>query len=399
MDNFFLLATVLLFAIISYKKPLWALGLVLALAPTYLIRFVFFSVPVTFFEILIVVFVAMVTFKHFGREARKKIIRLGSLNIWIAVFLLAAGIGVVVSPEKLKALGMLKAFFLEPVLFFYAMVILTDDAKKLIIPLKYLFVSSTAIAAFGITQYYTMFLLPLRFWGYGPEMRRVVSVFEYPNALALYLAPIIALFLMLALQKQWLFSKKTTIFFISVQVIALFLTFSRGAWIALAAILLAYLFKTGVKKFASAFILILTLTIVVSPVRQRLNFNDLSNNSRIQLMSAGLKKAAENPIFGNGLYGFRTTLLEQNFKGEVLNFPHNIFLNFWLETGLAGLISFFAVVFIALNKGLKTGSVYAYSFIAFVGVVLLHGLVDVSYFKNDLSLLFWFVIGALSLKT
>jgi len=86
---------------------------------------------------------------------------------------------------------------------------------------------------------------------------------------------------------------------------------------------------------------------------------------------------------------------------EIYLYPHNIFLNFWSELGLAGMLLFVWIIgkFLMLdfrllisdykNKSLILGLTGA------MIVIVVHGLVDAPYFKNDLAVLFWLLIGML----
>ncbi|MGE5297963.1 MAG: O-antigen ligase family protein, partial [Acidobacteriaceae bacterium] len=249
-----------------------------------------------------------------------------------------------------------------------------------------------------IFQYFSLMALPMRFWG-GGGLERIVSVFEYPNALALYLGPAIALFIVLAIKNEWLFSKFWFGIGLALQILALIMTFSRGAWAAVAVVVFFSLFlRFKPKKLVAATAIILIVFLLVPIIRNRLveTVNDPSGLARADLLKAGLSEVSKQPILGNGLYGFRTTLTDRNFQGEILNYPHNIILNFWLETGLLGLLSFLFIVFVSM-KG-QRGRIYGMAGIAFLCVVLIHGLVDVPYFKNDLSLLFWSVAAMLNAK-
>jgi O-antigen ligase len=76
--------------------------------------------------------------------------------------------------------------------------------------------------------------------------------------------------------------------------------------------------------------------------------------------------------------------------------PHSVYLAFWVETGLVGLIGFlwlviswFKKILQAENDGMK---VVLFGIMAYF---LLHGLVDTTYFKNDLAAVFWLVIFSL----
>ncbi|MBU1132622.1 O-antigen ligase family protein, partial [Patescibacteria group bacterium] len=82
---------------------------------------------------------------------------------------------------------------------------------------------------------------------------------------------------------------------------------------------------------------------------------------------------------------------------EIYLYPHNIILNFWSEIGMFGLL-----VFILLNlkmllnyrkvKNAENKEFY-FVLIAVLLAIWVHGLVDVPYFKNDLSVFFWLIFG------
>jgi O-antigen ligase len=80
--------------------------------------------------------------------------------------------------------------------------------------------------------------------------------------------------------------------------------------------------------------------------------------------------------------------------------PHNIVLNFWSETGLLGLAAFTWILVMAFVVSWRGGRrpdegwrpLHLGVFLAMVAVVV-HGLVDVPYFKNDLALEFWALLG------
>jgi len=91
---------------------------------------------------------------------------------------------------------------------------------------------------------------------------------------------------------------------------------------------------------------------------------------------------------------------------ELLLYPHNIIFNFWTELGLAGLIIFIWLIVKFFSQGIKfkkvrltLNSSFSFSLpLVLLGTmiaVLVYGLVDVPYFKNDLSVFFWLLIGLL----
>jgi O-antigen ligase len=383
------------YAWLAFRKPLLALGILVALVPSYLVRFNIFGIPTTMLELLMVVFLIAVFAKHF-RSIPVTVKRLKAMNYAIAIFVASGLISIFASPETTKALGLFKAFILEPVLVFYAVNILVLKPRDFELPLKWLFSSASLISLFGIIQYGTGLLLPLRFWGNGEEVRRIVSVFEYPNALALYLAPLFILFLVLRI-KQWrIAGNRIMDIGLLIQATALALTFSRGAWLAVGITLIFILLRQfSAKKVTAVLAGLILISVLIGPIRERIasSLSDPSGFARFDLADVAGKKIADSPILGNGLFGFRSTLSEYGFAGEILNYPHNIVLNFWLEMGLLGLLSFGVIIYLSIKRHLADPSVLTYAALAYLSVMLLHGLVDVPYFKNDLAILFWFALS------
>ncbi len=107
----------------------------------------------------------------------------------------------------------------------------------------------------------------------------------------------------------------------------------------------------------------------------------------------------ENFIFGAGLNGFKT-LYSNQYRPvqyqEQFQYPHNILLTFWTEMGIFGLfafllliVNFYSVLIRNLVKSHRP--VLGAAFLGILSYWMLHGMVDVPYFKNDLSLEFWTV--------
>src|SRR3989344_5001364 len=361
----------------------WLLGLVLALLPTYLVRFTIFGLPTTLLEIILAIFLLAVFFTH-PRSLVAELKKLGPANLAIIAFVLAGIISTIISPEPIKALGQLKAFIIEPVLFFYACVLILRKESDLKLPLTLLSLSILVISLFGLIQYVTLLGLPLRFWGFGEGVKRIVSVFEYPNALALYLGPLLAFFLALIYSKSTLINRKLLFWTTGLGLIALALTFSRGAWLAVLAVLAVLIGKKFSWKIAGAVLIIITVALVFLQPNQRFSLSDSSSQTRIQLYQYGVNGVLANPLLGNGLHGF---------EAFGVLYPHNIFLNFWLELGLLGMLAFFGIITLSLKQYKIAPASIKLAAAMFLLAVVVHGLVDVPYFKNDLSILFWFMIS------
>lgn len=84
-------------------------------------------------------------------------------------------------------------------------------------------------------------------------------------------------------------------------------------------------------------------------------------------------------------------------------YPHNVLLNFWTELGLLGLLLFIWIIFRyfyiakqAFNKARAAHDSFAWIIFGLSMAMLamiIHGIVDVPYFKNDLALLFWLMMA------
>lgn len=390
------------YLILSMLRPHWALGLLLALLPSYAIRFEILGIPTTALEAMVGVFLLGVLVSHWNLNTWRRISGLSKFNWAVAAFVASGIIAVMVSPEKARALGQLKAFIIEPVLIFYATLAILKSEKDYKTPLKFLFAAAVIISAVGLIQYYTHVWLPLRFWGYGEEIKRITSVFEYPNALALYLAPLLLFFTTLH-TKNWLFKPTGwPLAGLTIMAAASIMTYSRGGWIAIIAGLVALALQQSKLSLRKWGIIGTIILLAISPLiatRLKQTFHDKSSSERLSLIDAAVDKLTTSPIMGNGLYGFRATLENSSYAGEVLNYPHNIVLNFWLEMGLFGLVSFLCLLFLAVRAHWSHPSHLSLAAGIFLLVTVVHGLVDVPYFKNDLSILFWFILSAAVINT
>lgn len=381
-------------AVISFFRPTLAVGLILALLPTYLIRLEIFGYPTTFLELIMLIVIGVIFTRNLNNLYKLK--TLGSINIAISLFAIAGIISTFVSPDQTHALGILKAFIIEPILFFYAARLVLTRENDLKWPVRLLFLSAVIISLFGIVQYFTLIHLPMRFWGTGAEVERISSVFDYPNALALYLAPLIGFFTSFWFLNRAAIGKKTLITGLGIMTLALIFTFSRGAWLGLATGLgFLALSRYNFRKVAGLGLMALAILLAIPVTRNRLSLisEDASSSAHVELNKAAFTEIKGSPILGNGLAGFRTTLEKQHFNGEILNYPHNILLNFWVEMGLLGLISFIWIIFLAFSQYQTNPQVLRLGAVVFLIIMAVHGMFDVPYFKNDLSILFWFMLS------
>ncbi len=106
-------------------------------------------------------------------------------------------------------------------------------------------------------------------------------------------------------------------------------------------------------------------------------------------------------LFGKGVNGFSDNWDKYNTDPNLnhYNFPHNIFLNIWIDLGLFGLLGMLVIIAAAIWEGIKNrGNALALGLLIFMIAVVVHGLIDIPYLKNDLALMFWLVLGLSFIK-
>ena len=182
--------------------------------------------------------------------------------------------------------------------------------------------------------------------------------------------------------------------------LAILLTRSEGTWAALAAGVVVFAYLIGYKKTAVAAIVAGVLVgMAVPPLREAILFQDQAGKNRLILWKYSTEYLTESPknfIFGPGIRQFFRKIQKPYYdvkQLERLVYPHNIFLNFWTETGFFGLVGFIGIYYSLLSTSFSLykhrDTILGAGLIATLVVIFVHGLVDVPYFKNDLAILFW----------
>lgn len=381
-----------------------ALSIFPALLPLYLMRTSIGPFPTTLLELLFLALLSVAVLKNklkirnlpAGRQGLK-------LEIPIALFLLAATIGVFVSPDKVSALGILKAYFVEPIIFFLLISQNLNDKKYFCLMLRALLLSALVISLWAILQKFTGWGIPHP-W---VEERRVTGPYPYPNAVGLFLAPLIIFFLYMKryMGEAW---KKIVILSLPLMFAAIILAKTESGLMAITIVLAALIIRAQKDKTKRIAAVALAFTIAfvlasqpapLKPITDKLLLKDWSGIVRRVTWNETTKMLKDRPVFGAGLAGYQKTLAPYHTsKIEIFLYPHNIILNFWSELGLLGLLTFvwlIAAFLIKVKKMVKDEQLRPFALASggAMAVMLIHGLVDVPYFKNDLSMLFWLMLA------
>lgn len=445
----------ILFISLAWFRPVTALQITLFALPAYLIRFNI-GIPTTLLEIMILIdfgvwFLKNLHFIKGGLANRFKkvsgVIEYPFRNEMISV--VAAGfIGLLVAGTSQEALGVWKAYFFEPLLLLIILYQLigksglpfAEKIKKILHPFMF---AALGVSVLAIYQKLTGDLISNPLWQ-AAATRRVVSVFGYPNAVGLYLETITIYAFGLCLLGKETSRKHLTLYIAVIITSLLSILFAKsvGAALGLAAgfSLIALLYSAKSRKaFASivltALILIFGAGIGRNKAVEYLTLSDFSGQVRVIGWEETWKMLKDGRILtGAGLSNFQKTVAPYHVPGfyynrdrdpdfhrkllvfdekyrakywqplEIYMYPHNIFLNFWSELSLFGLIvfiwllvKFFWVAASLFKKSNDNDKLLLITAMAAMTTIIIHGMVDVPFFKNDLAIIFWLPIAIVGL--
>lgn len=420
MFYFLLVLLYFCFFWLSSRKLLYGVLLALALLPTYLIRYTIFGFPTTVLEGLILLLFAIwfvkngLAWKEVFYEATHFKSLKQPFNRWFLatiLFLIASSIAVYTAQNSWAALGIWRAYFLEPILFFSVFISTVKSKEDLYKVVWALVLGGISIAVFAVAQKFTGVLIPNIFWQ-AEATRRVTSFFGYPNAVALYLAPLVP-FVVYLFEHDF---RKTRglvwhdlFYFIIFALFVLSIIFARstGGIVALAgALLILGLFSKSTRVISFLIIVFFGLSFGFAPLRESLGQEILmqgtSGQIRLNMWGETIEMLRSNWVWGAGLGNYQTVVAPYHILkwAEIYLYPHNFILNFWTEIGLPGLIAFGWLILLFFRGGLSIfnrlkgdGKFLVETLFAVMLIILIHGLVDVPYFKNDLSVFFWALLG------
>lgn len=184
--------------------------------------------------------------------------------------------------------------------------------------------------------------------------RRMYSTLENPNLFGAYLLMIISILTAFTLRERAV--KRRTVFAVILLslLLCLALTYSRGAWVSLAAIVLGLTLFYD-KRFGLLFLLVpVVLAFYHGQVVERFlslfSGEDTSVDLRFALWESTMAMIEEHPLLGVGWGAYFLAYPDYNFfiqeEGVLIFHAHNMYLNMLAEVGIPGgmafLLAFFA---------------------------------------------------------
>lgn len=367
--------------------------LVILCLPFYIVRFSILSIPTTLLELAI-----YATFLY-GLFTKKIKIDKGPVFYLALVFLASAFVAIFVDPQQLmRSAGLWKAYFFDGFLLFLMIRSLNPREKNK----AFSFLVTTG----AITALTT---LALFFYGFGSADGRLLDLDGLsPNYLSMFLVPIFIASLFLTVSNYKDKRKFIYYLFCSLSIVsALLLTGSRAVYLSVPVGLLVLPLsfinneksRIRYRKFSiiAASLIVLAVLWLYRPVFGDLGRTGNSSNIRYYIWTTSLEIIKKNPVLGVGLSNFQdyfTQLTKDRVNYSAYIAPqaltaHNLYLHLYLTTGLAGLVSFLALIICGIRKSKNIVVV------AMISSVLAYGLVDTPFFRNDLSGLFWVLLALL----
>ena len=379
-------------SLLRYSR--WLLIVTVGALPLYVVRWHYGPLPTTLLETLIIVTVVLYMVARW-RDGWRRPLRT-PYDIPILVLLLAGAIAVFVPQDHRAALGLYRAYFIEPVAIFYVATDLLRGEQSLRRAVVSFAIGSSVFAVLNLVAVAQALLNHSFHVGSAPN-----ALYGDANYVAMYLEPAVAFAMAVFLfsstpRWRWLGAA-----WLPITGLALLLTLSKGAYLAL--FVLGVVVILRLRRWMIP--LLIGLVVVafalsrIPLIAQRIATSENSLVGRFQIYGAAIRVLKENPILGLGLGGFDYTFR----KHASQPYPHDIWLTFWVEIGLLGLIAFAVIFFGLLWRGWRalpqTEGFHRVALWGVMGSLVLwgiHGLVDSPYWKNDMSVEFW-VLAAIEL--
>lgn len=331
--------------------------------------------------------------------------------VWGGVlFLLGAITSFVFNPVSLTGLGMIKSWFVFPIIFGVLLWYEVGQTEKRTV----LFVWLVSLMGIALRSIW-LFLA-----GETTYDHRLAGDYTSPNFLAYTLAPAVPLlfFFLFSGKKAWWKSTVLTLG-LGLALTVLFLTHSYGAWSGLAAALIVFFWGGFGSAFPFRMRLAALLTVLCvfgfffldqgGEKWQSLISGDPRSSlaSRMMIWRSATAIMADSPIIGVGVGRFQAAYLEyQSFFPPYLEWavpePHNLLLAVFSATGLLGLFGFGLLlgrllVLLCREQGShgETGGPFSLFFLSIMVLFLVYGMTDTPYFTTGLAFTFflWFALA------
>lgn len=299
------------------------------------------------------------------------------------------------------------------VLIYYLVVNNINSAAQIKRIIWVMLASATVVTLYGFYQYLYGLKFSANEWVDGeqfPDLKiRVFSTMKNPNLLAGFLVTMMALGASMGYKADRMKGKIIFFGLVAMFGACLLLTYSRGAWLSLLAVIGVY----GILCNRKIFWLLILLPIamlcghdaVLERIMSIINPTDTSSTLRLALWESTIAMIMDKPILGIGWGSYWLVYPEYDFfvnNADVKIFhAHNMYLNIAAEIGIPGLLVFLSIMYghvrlaLAVFKGVfeSWSSGLMLGIIAAIGGIIINGFTDYVMFNIQLSMLYWLLNG------
>ena len=343
------------------------------------------------------------------------------------LFLIAGTLSTALATDHHEALRAYREWILEPVAFGALLLLLADRPPAWYWLFGALTAAGLCVAVIGLWQFAThqgLSSVP------GTSFKRVEALYGSPDNLGLFYDRVVCIwFAVVVLWRLPTAARLLGIALAPLYVSTLFLTYSRGAWLAIVSgclLTVAVGYRWG-RWIALACLVLGVLALGVkgpSLARALRAGHQHTVQQRLDIWRSSVHMLRDHPVAGVGpdnfLHYYAPTRKENLWQRECaaglgyiqpgagaepcLSHPHNELLDFWLSAGVLGITSFLWLQYVfwqcatavwRRTRGTPNGALLV-GVMAAMAAGLIHGLVDNSYFVMDLAIAFWLLCGYVS---
>ena len=369
------------------RSARWGLYVTVAALPLYTVRWHYGPLPTTLLETVLLVTVALYVVARLRQGVRRPVAT--AYDIAVLVLLGAGAVSVIVAGDHRGALGLYRAYFLEPVALFYVAVDVlrrTDHLQRLVVAFA---AGSSAFAVLNLVVFYQALIANAVLVGNAPN-----ALYGDANYVAMYMEPPFAIAAALVLLGQSTRWKALGAGWLLLTGAALLTSFSKGAYMAVAVLVLVVVITVPRWRWVLSIAVAAAAVIATQIPLLMARFATVASSidGRQEVFGATLTMLRDHPIFGVGLGGYT-----YQFRGRIAEvYPHDIWLTFWVELGIVGVVAFGVILVGLLWRGWRAWPatqgferVVLWGALGALVLWTVHGLVDSPYWKNDMSVEFW----------
>lgn len=390
----------------------WCIAASIALLPIAHLKLVVFGIPL--YSVEIPILIALLAYAYGWRQKTfspfRNIDFRNPFVIGALIFFAGAILSFASNPFSLTGLGMLKTWFVFPLVALWLWLETEPETRDL---------ERILAVWLGVTAVVACASLIFFFQGALTYDSRLAAWYGSPNYLAFFLAPGVLLvghFLSSLPRANQSLLRPLLWLSVATLMPVIYFTRSYETWVGLLVALFIFLFLGTVfpwrKKIAAALLCLGIFSLFIfleSGDAKWQSFATLDERSslasREMIWRSAARIIADHPVAGIGVGRFQETYLAyQRYFPPYLEWavpqPHNLYLAVWLETGLMGLVGFFLLMTALFRKMLALSrsddedsrkiSVFLIAALAMYGIA---GLVDTPFFKTDLAFIFWFIVA------